>query len=227
MKRSGPLLMVLTLTLPATAAVIDTFTSGDQAISWPAAQGTAAVTSEVPIAGSLFDTRYLRFYFGGSQSLTVTSNEQALAYDLGTGVGYFEFGYRSASPVDLFAGGASILRFHFEGASGGTRFPANLAIATASGTALYSWGFALTDLFNDHEGAFVVDVPLSQIKGGDLTRVTELAFDAFRISGDAGFRLSRIETIPEPTPLALLLLGGLPFLFARSRLPAGVSLRWM
>ena len=211
-------LVSIALALHAPAAVIDTFTSGDQAISWPPAQGSAAITSEVPITGSLFDTRFLSFRSGGVQSLTATTSEQVLDYSLGPdGGGYFQFGYRSTAPINLLGGGASILRFYFEGATGGTRFPASLDLITSSGPAGYTWGFDLTSIFNENEGSFVVDVPLAQISGGDLTQVTELTFDALRITAGAGFRLSRIETIPEPAPLALLFLGAAPFVFARSR----------
>ncbi len=201
-----------------TAAVIDTFATGNQGISWPPAQGGAAITDETPIAGSIFDTRFLHFKFGGPQSLTVTTSEQILEYTLGPeGRGYFQFGYRSASPVILLGGGQTVLRFSFEDAKGGRSFPASLRIATTSGTASYSWNFALTDIFRNNDGAFHVDVPLSEINGGDLSQVTELTFDAYRIAEGAGFRLTRIETIPEPGPTLLFLLATLPFAFRRTR----------
>jgi hypothetical protein len=218
MNRWQLLLISLTLALQAPGAVIDTFASGDHSLSWPPARGSVAVTSEVPISNSLFDTRYLSFRNGGVQSLAVTTSEQILAYDLGSeGGGYFRFGYRSSTPVDLLGGGASILRFHFEGATGGTRFPANLEFVTASGLARYSWGFLLTGVFNGNDGPFVVDVPLSAISGGDLTQVTEMTFDALRIAAGGSFRLSRVETIPEPSPIGLTLLVAVPLLMRRSR----------
>jgi hypothetical protein len=210
--------VLVALSLQSPAAVIDTFASGGQAIAWPPIQGAVAVTSEVPVVGGLFDTRFLYFRSGGTQSLTVTTSEQILEYALGSdGGGYFQFGYRSASPVNLLGDGASSLRFHFEGATAGTRFPANLYLATASGQAAYSWGFALTDIFNGNDDSFIVDVPLAQFRGGDLTQVTELTFDALRITAGGGFRLSKIETVPEPAAPILFLFGAIPFVLRRSR----------
>lgn len=218
MKSLRALLIAVALSLQAPGAVIDTFTSGDQAVSWPSGQGSVAITSEAPIAGSLFDTRYLYFRSGGVQSLAVTTSEQNLAYDLGPdGGGYFRFGYRSSTPVDLLGGGASILRFYFEGATSGTRFPANLEFMTASGVARYSWGFELTSIFNGNDGPFVVDVPLAEINGGDLTQVTELTINALRITAGGSFRLSGVETIPEPAPIGLLLFAAVRLLWVRSR----------
>lgn len=202
----------------AAAAVIDNFATGDQMITRPAGQGNAAITDTAPISGSLFQSRFLSFSFGGSQSLTVTTDLQQLEYSLAPGDnGYFQFGYDSTTPVDLWGGGASAIRFHFASASGGTRFPANLRIQTDAGPATYSWGFALTDIFNAHHDAFFVDVPLSKITGGDLSRVTQLTFDAYRIQGSSGFHLTGIETIPEPSSLFLLPAGVAPFVFGRSR----------
>ena len=221
MLRRSILVASFVLSLRGTGAVIDTFTSGDQAIHWPTDRGSVAVRSEVPISGSLFETRFLYFRSGGVQSLAVTTGEQVLGYDLGPdGGGYFRFGYRSSTPVDLRTGGATILRFSFEGATAGTRFPANLELVTASGIARYSWGFQLTNVFNDHPGAFTVDVPLSELSGGNLAQVTELTFDGLRITAGGSFRLSRVETIPEPAPLGLVLCAAVRLLVSRSRMEA-------
>jgi hypothetical protein len=210
--------LALAMSTQSQAAVIDTFVSGSQGISWPPAQGSAAITTIVPLVDSLFETRFLSFRVGGSQSLTVTTSEQILEYSLGLGGGgYFQFGYRSLIPVNLLGDGASMLRFHFDGATAGTRFPANLLLVTSAGQATYSWGFELTSIFNDNDGSFTVDVPFSEIRGGDLTRVTEIIFDGLRITEGAGFRISRIETIPEPETLGIILLGAIPFLLKRSR----------
>jgi hypothetical protein len=221
MKRLSPCLVALVWAVGADAAVIDTFASGGQSIAWPPPSGMAAVTDTVPLTGSLFETRFLSFRFGGSQSLRVSPGEQTLEYVLGAGGGgYFQFGYRSQTPVNLLADGATMLRFHFDGASAGTSFPASLRFATSAGEATYSWDFQLTAIFNGHEAAFVVDVPFSAIRRGDLTQVTELTFDGFRITEGGGFKLSKIETIPEPSTAGLLLLGGILLSLAR---PAKLS----
>ncbi|MFC0019510.1 hypothetical protein [Roseibacillus persicicus] len=218
---SPAILISLALAFQASGAVIDTFTTGDQEVSWPPDHGSVAITSEVPILGSLFDTRFLHFSDGGVQRLSVTTSEQILAYDLGPdSTGYFQFGYRSTTPVDLLGEGASILRLHFDGGTSGTEgrpFSASLGLATESGVAGFSWDFKLSTIFNDNDGAFVVDVPLVEITGGDLSQVTELTFDSIRISGGAGFRLTRVETIPEPTPIVLLLFVAIRMLLVRSR----------
>lgn len=195
------------LSLASSAAVIDAFTSGFQAVSWPPAQGRE-VLDVTAIDDSLFDSRFLRFRSGGSQSLTVTTETQELNYSLGLdGGGYFQFGYRSTTPVSLLGDGASVLRFSFASANAGPMFPAQLVIQTSAGLARYSWGVTtLVDAFASHDGAFSIDVPLAEIKGGDLTRVTELTFDAYRISPAASFRLTRIETVPEPASWSLIAL---------------------
>ncbi len=137
-------------------------------IAWPAAEENGAVTDNVPISGSLFQSRFLSFNSGGSQSLTVITGLPQLEYSLAPGsTGYFQFGYNSIAPVDLWGGEASAIRFHFAGASGGTRFPASLRLQTASGPANCG-GVGLHEIFNAHNEAFFVDVPLSKITGGYL-----------------------------------------------------------
>jgi hypothetical protein len=218
MERLMPWMVAFGGAVQSQAAVIDVFASGNQSIAWPPPVGSAAIIDSVPISGSLFETRYLSFRSGGSQTLRVTTDEQVLEYGLGLGGGgYFEFGYRSNLPVDLHAGGATALRFHFEGATAGTRFPASLRFMTLAGEASYSWGFELTGIFNGHDTSFVVDVPFSEIRRGDLSQVTGMTFEGLRITEGGGFKLSKIETIPEPSMAVMTMMGGSLLCAARRR----------
>lgn len=213
------MIAVFALSFQSEAAVIDLFSSGIQEIAWPPVNGQARITSTATLADSLFTTRFLSFYHGGSQSLAVIASEQALEYRLSSGsTGYFQFGYRSPSPINLLADGATMLRFHFDDATAGTHFPAQLEFATAAGMAKYSWDLRLTSIFNSNYGAFTVDVPFSQLRGGDLTSVTAITFDGYRISEGAGFRLSKIETVPETTMMGMLLLAASSLTLKRSRM---------
>lgn len=214
------------LSIHAQAAVIDNFASGNQAIFRESSWDSPPIRSEVPISDSLFESRFVSLSYGSSQSLTVTNSGQVLEYQVGLGEGgYFDISYRSRTPVNLLGAGATAFRFHFDGGyidgeRSSPRFPNNLALVTVAGRATSPlWGDRLRTATDENQGPFIIDAPFSEFIGAvDLTQVTELTFSGSRIFHRVGFRLTRIETIPEPSLVGIFLIGALPFFLKRSRI---------
>ncbi|MBB5349828.1 hypothetical protein HNR46_000049 [Haloferula luteola] len=202
-----PLILVPTLTLTAPAAVIDSFDLAGQALD--SSLPGRWLNFGSPTGDFEAERRFMLTY-GRTQTLETTS-EGLLEYRIdhpdpevsGNTRGYFNVSYQFDTAVDLLADGATAFMLQFASgtvtANTGIAFPFTIEVGDQRGrTAQRS--LSVVPLFWESEGAFSVEIPFSFFTSWiDLSQVSSLDLDGYRITPGASFQLDSITTVPEPS----------------------------
>lgn len=196
------------LSAPASAAVIDLFTSSPQ--EWVASEpvgNTPVSTAPVPLTDSLFENRTLSFFDGAQQvsilngALRYQTLEATAPGSLFEENGYLTVSYTAASPINLLKGGDTAFAIDFQDFTGPPPylFGVGIIVPGLSGYSLIS----VPEFETSASFPTRVIIPFSRFSGTDLSAVQAVLLDAGRLRPGTSFTLTGFSTVPEPSTTAL------------------------